>query len=122
MPVMDGFEAAHQIRSFGKVYRASLSDSDRQALPSPIIAALTGLSNGVCSKSEEPYRPWNFWMKGQFYKVCSADTNLLNLLEETTIKPIDVVHNINAMLCDFSHYISSTHDTPIHQPRLLNRK
>lgn len=51
MPIMDGFEAARQIRSFEKECRASLSGSDKQALPSLAIAALTGLG-GTAAQEE----------------------------------------------------------------------
>jgi CheY-like chemotaxis protein len=51
MPVMDGFEAARQIRAFQDELRASLSDSDREALPSLTIAALTGLG-GTAAQEE----------------------------------------------------------------------
>ncbi|CAG8144775.1 unnamed protein product [Penicillium nalgiovense] len=45
MPVMDGFEAARQIRRLEKAYRAGLSESARHALPPTIVAALTGLNS-----------------------------------------------------------------------------
>ncbi|KAJ5264585.1 hypothetical protein N7505_007378 [Penicillium chrysogenum] len=45
MPVMDGFEAARQIRRLEKEYRAGLGESARQALPPTIVAALTGLDS-----------------------------------------------------------------------------
>jgi signal transduction histidine kinase/CheY-like chemotaxis protein len=45
MPVMDGFEAARQIRRLEKEYRAGLGESARQALPPTILAALTGLDS-----------------------------------------------------------------------------
>jgi CheY-like chemotaxis protein len=45
MPVMDGFEAARQIRRLEKEYRAGLGESARQALPPTIVTALTGLDS-----------------------------------------------------------------------------
>jgi CheY-like chemotaxis protein len=45
MPVMDGFEAARQIRHLEKEYRAGLGELARQALPPTIVAALTGLDS-----------------------------------------------------------------------------
>jgi CheY-like chemotaxis protein len=45
MPVMDGFEAARQIRRLEKEYRARLGESARQALPPTIVPALTGLDS-----------------------------------------------------------------------------
>ncbi|KAJ5988504.1 hypothetical protein N7481_003714 [Penicillium waksmanii] len=50
MPVMDGFEAARQIRRLEKKHRAALSESARQALPPTIIAALTGLHSLAAQK------------------------------------------------------------------------
>lgn len=46
MPIMDGFEAARQIRAFEKECRAS-----NQGLPSLTIVALTGLG-GVAAQEE----------------------------------------------------------------------
>ncbi|KAJ5808087.1 hypothetical protein N7474_009356 [Penicillium riverlandense] len=51
MPVIDGFEAARRIRSFERDYRASLSDSAREAFPSVTIVALTGLG-GTAAEQE----------------------------------------------------------------------
>jgi len=50
MPVMDGFEAARQIRRLEEEHRAVLSESVRQALPPTIIAALTGLHSPAAQK------------------------------------------------------------------------
>ncbi|KAJ5897021.1 uncharacterized protein N7473_006420 [Penicillium subrubescens] len=50
MPVMDGFEAARQIRRLEKKHRALLSESARQALPPTTIAALTGLHSPAAQK------------------------------------------------------------------------
>lgn len=50
MPVMDGFEAARQIRRLEKEHRATLSDSLRKVLPPTIIAALTGLHSTAAQK------------------------------------------------------------------------
>ncbi|GES62958.1 hypothetical protein ATEIFO6365_0014007400 [Aspergillus terreus] len=50
MPVMDGFEASKEIRRIEKEYRARLSESERQALPPVIIAALTGLDSAGAQK------------------------------------------------------------------------
>lgn len=50
MPVMDGFEAARQIRAFEKECRASLSGSDKEVLPSLAIAALTGLGGAAAQE------------------------------------------------------------------------
>lgn len=51
MPVMDGFEAARQIRSFEREYRDSLSDSARETFSSVTIVALTGLG-GTAAEQE----------------------------------------------------------------------
>lgn len=45
MPVMNGFEAARQIRRAEKEFRAQLSEAEREKLPNTIIAALTGLDS-----------------------------------------------------------------------------
>lgn len=45
MPVMDGFEAARQIRRLEKEYRAGLGEPARHTLPPTIVAALTGLDS-----------------------------------------------------------------------------
>jgi signal transduction histidine kinase/CheY-like chemotaxis protein len=50
MPIMDGFEAARQIRRLEEEHRARLSESVRQALPPTIIAALTGLHSPAAQK------------------------------------------------------------------------
>ncbi|KAJ5169266.1 uncharacterized protein N7482_004860 [Penicillium canariense] len=51
MPIMDGFEAVRQIRSFETDYRVSLSGSNREIPPPVTIAALTGLG-GAAAKEE----------------------------------------------------------------------
>lgn len=50
MPVMDGFEASRQIRRLEKEHRARMSESQQQALPPTIIAALTGLDSAGAQK------------------------------------------------------------------------
>jgi signal transduction histidine kinase/CheY-like chemotaxis protein len=50
MPVMNGFEAARQIRRLEKKHRAVLSESARQAWPPTIIAALTALHSSDAQK------------------------------------------------------------------------
>lgn len=50
MPVMNGFQASQEIRRIEKEYRAGLSESERQALPPTIIAALTGLDSAGAQK------------------------------------------------------------------------
>lgn len=50
MPVMNGFEAARQIRRLEEEHRAVMSGSVRQALPPTIIAALTGLHSPAAQK------------------------------------------------------------------------
>lgn len=50
MPVMDGFEAARQIRRIEKQYHAHMTESARQASRSVIIAALTGLDSADAQK------------------------------------------------------------------------
>ncbi|KAH8422399.1 putative sensor histidine kinase/response regulator [Aspergillus melleus] len=50
MPVMDGFEAARQIRRAEKEHRSKLSESDRERIPYTIIAALTGLDSPDAQK------------------------------------------------------------------------
>lgn len=50
MPLMDGFEAARQIRRAEKDHRAKLSESDREKMPCTVIAALTGLDSPNAQK------------------------------------------------------------------------
>ena len=50
MPIMDGFEAARQIRRAEKEHRSKLSESDREKIPYTIIAALTGLDSPDAQK------------------------------------------------------------------------
>lgn len=45
MPVMDGFEASRRIRNLEKQHRSGLSESDKEAAPHTIIAALSGLDS-----------------------------------------------------------------------------
>lgn len=50
MPVMDGFQASREIRKIEKEYRASISEAEKQARPSTIIAALSGLDSAGAQK------------------------------------------------------------------------
>lgn len=50
MPVMNGFQASREIRRIEKAFRAGLSESDKNALPPTIIAALTGLDSAGAQK------------------------------------------------------------------------
>lgn len=45
MPIMDGFEASRHIRNLEKRHRSGLSESDKEAVPHTIIAALSGLDS-----------------------------------------------------------------------------
>ncbi|KAI9043103.1 putative sensor histidine kinase/response regulator [Aspergillus affinis] len=50
MPIMDGFEAARQIRRVEKEHRSKLSESEREKTAYTIIAALTGLDSESAQK------------------------------------------------------------------------
>lgn len=50
MPVMDGFEASRQIRRLEKEHRAGMSETEKQAHPPTLIAALTGLDSADAQK------------------------------------------------------------------------
>lgn len=50
MPVMDGFEASRHIRNLEKEHRAGLSESEKEAFPHTIIAALSGLDSAGAQK------------------------------------------------------------------------
>lgn len=50
MPIMDGFEASRQIRRLEKEHRAGMSESEKQAHPPTMIAALTGLDSAGAQK------------------------------------------------------------------------
>ncbi|OQE25233.1 hypothetical protein PENSTE_c006G08683 [Penicillium steckii] len=50
MPIMNGFEASREIRLIEKEYREGLSESEKEAHPPLIIAALTGLDSAGAQK------------------------------------------------------------------------
>ncbi|KAJ5539790.1 hypothetical protein N7513_008122 [Penicillium frequentans] len=50
MPIMDGFEASRQIRRLEKEHRNRLSETEQNAMPRIIIAALTGLDSAAAQK------------------------------------------------------------------------
>ncbi|KAJ5792792.1 uncharacterized protein N7503_008770 [Penicillium pulvis] len=50
MPIMDGFEASRQIRRLEKEHRNRLSETEQNATPRIIIAALTGLDSAAAQK------------------------------------------------------------------------
>lgn len=50
MPVMDGFEASKQMRRFEKEQLAKMSEPEKEAHTSTVIAALTGLDSASAQK------------------------------------------------------------------------
>lgn len=50
MPIMDGFEASRQIRRLEKEHRARITETEENAMPRIIIAALTGLDSAAAQK------------------------------------------------------------------------